>query len=74
MIYVNGRFLLQNLTGVNRFAYEMCRAWSRMGIRFVLCCPPGKIKECYDTSGFSIVVGASPMYGNNWRCHFGSDG
>lgn len=56
MIYVNGRFLLQNLTGVNRFAYEMCRAWSRMGIRFVLCCPPGKIKECYDTSGFSIVV------------------
>ena len=25
MIYVNGRFLLQNLTGVNRFAYELCR-------------------------------------------------
>lgn len=56
MIYVNGRFLLQNLTGVNRFAYELCRAWVRMGIPFTLCCPPGTIKECYDVSCFHIVV------------------
>ena len=34
MIYVNGRFLLQNLTGVNRFAYELCRAWAQMGFWF----------------------------------------
>ena len=56
MIYVNGRFLLQNLTGVNRFAYELCRAWAQMGIPFTLCCPPGPIKGCYDVSHFNIVV------------------
>lgn len=56
MIYVNGRFLLQNLTGVNRFAYELCRAWVQMGVPFIVCCPPGKIKECYDVSDFDITV------------------
>ena len=56
MIYVNGRFLLQNLTGVNRFAYELCRAWTQMGVAYILCCPPGSIKECYDISYFNIIV------------------
>lgn len=56
MIYVSGRFLLQNLTGVNRFAYELCRAWTQIGIPFVLCCPPGKIRDCYDVSQFHIIV------------------
>lgn len=56
MIYVNGRFLLQNLTGVNRFAYELCRAWTQMGVTYTLCCPPGHIKECYDVSHFDIHV------------------
>lgn len=32
MIYVNGRFLLQSLTGVNRFAYELCMAWVHLDI------------------------------------------
>ncbi len=56
MIYVNGRFLLQNLTGVNRFAYELCRVWAETGVSFALCCPPGKIRECYDISNFKIIV------------------
>lgn len=56
MIYVNGRFLLQNMTGVNRFAYELCKAWLQMRIPFILCSPPGKIKDCYDISRFNIVV------------------
>ena len=56
MIYVNGRFLLQSLTGVNRFAYELCRAWVQLGIPFTLCCPPGRIRECYDVSRFRIIV------------------
>ncbi len=56
MIYVNGRFLLQNLTGVNRFAYEICKAWVHMGVSFVLCCPPGEIKKCYDISHFNIII------------------
>ena len=55
-IYVNGRFLLQSLTGVNRFAYELCKAWTALGVPFTICCPPGKIKDCYDTSAFDIVV------------------
>lgn len=56
MIYVNGRFLLQNMTGVNRFAYELCKVWVQKGVSFTLCCPPGSIKECYDVSRFNIVV------------------
>ena len=55
MIYVNGRFLLQNLTGVNRFAYELCRAWILLEVPFTVCCPPGKIREYYDVSRFHIV-------------------
>lgn len=55
MIYVNGRFLLQDQTGVNRFAYELCRAMVRLGQPFTLCLPQGEIKSCYDTSGFCLV-------------------
>ena len=73
MIYVNGRFLLQNLTGVNRFAYELCKAWVQKGVSFTLCCPPGSIKECYDVSRFNIVVcGANLMSGNSCRYLYGS--
>lgn len=54
MIYINGRFLLQEQTGVNRFAYEICRALVEMGVDLVLLCPCGKIKACYDTSFFII--------------------
>lgn len=56
MLYINGRFLLQYQTGVNRFAYEMCKALHRLGKRFVLLCPKGKIKECYDVSGLEIEM------------------
>ncbi len=56
MIYVNGRFLQQNQTGVTRFAYEICRAWANKGVEFVLCCPPGETKKCYDISKFVIIV------------------
>lgn len=54
MIYINGRFLLQEQTGVNRFAYELCKALRKSGIVFVLLCPYGDIKNCYDTTEFSI--------------------
>lgn len=54
MIYINGRFLLQEQTGVNRFAYELCKALHQSGIFFILLCPHGEIKMCYDTAGFSI--------------------
>ena len=54
MIYINGRFLLQEQTGVNRFAYELCRALTVNGKTFVLLCPHGEIKKCYDVSSFRI--------------------
>lgn len=54
MIYINGRFLLQEQTGVNRFAYELCLALAVRGRDFVLLCPHGEIKECYDVSLFSV--------------------
>lgn len=54
MIYINGRFLLQEQTGVNRFAYELCKALKKSGTIFILLCPHGEIKECYDITGFSI--------------------
>lgn len=56
MIYVSGRYLLQDLTGVNRFAYEICKAWTQMGVQFTLLCPPGDIKQCYDIAQFNILV------------------
>ena len=55
MIYINGRFLLQEQTGVNRFAYELCRALSGLGVRFILLCPYGEIKKNYDVSSFEIL-------------------
>lgn len=55
MIYINGRFLLQEQTGVNRFAYELCRALHSAGKAFVLLCPYGDVKTCYDVSMFRIV-------------------
>ena len=56
MIYINGRFLLQTQTGVNRFAYELCKALSKLNVSFALLCPPGRIQPCYDVSDFKIQV------------------
>ena len=54
MIYINGRFLLQNQTGVNRFAYEICKALTAIGADFILLCPHGIVKDCYDITSFNI--------------------
>lgn len=54
MLYINGRFLLQDLTGVTRFAYEMCMALHRAGKHFVLLCPDGRLNDSYDVSELSI--------------------
>lgn len=54
MIYINGRFLLQNQTGVNRFAYQICKALCQLGVDFNILCPKGQILDCYDVSFFTI--------------------
>lgn len=55
MFCINGRFLLQPQTGVNRFAYELCKAMLALKMDFVLLCPFGEIKDCYDVSKFRII-------------------
>ncbi len=65
MVYVNGRFLLQPQTGVNRYAYELCRALKALGVAFIIICPSRKINSCYDVASFSIVhwgVGTSHFW------------
>lgn len=45
---------MQEQTGVNRFAYEMCRALRSINVSFTLLCPHGEIKQCYSTTDFVI--------------------
>lgn len=57
-IYVNGRFLCHTMTGINRFAYELCKALSKL-FDFTIVAPKGCILSEYDTRGLTIVE-----YGN----------
>lgn len=45
MICINGRFLTQKLTGVHRFAFEMCKALKRLGVDFVVIAPKNVISS-----------------------------
>lgn len=52
-IYINGRFLTQKLTGVNRFAYEICLALAAKGVDFQIIAPKN-INKNYDVSKFKM--------------------
>ena len=54
-IYVNGRFLTQRMTGVERYAYNICKAMAQLGQPFTIVCPKAPIQDCYDTSGLTII-------------------
>ena len=54
-LYVNGRFLTQPMTGVERYAYQMCRTLANQGQPFTIVCPRADIQACYDTNGLDIV-------------------
>ncbi len=53
-LYINGRFLTQPITGVNRYAYERCRKMLREGTAFTLVCPHGKLSSDYDLEGMTV--------------------
>lgn len=53
-IYVNGRFLSHPMTGINRFAYELCKALSRL-FEFTIIAPKGRILPEYDIRGLKII-------------------
>lgn len=54
-VYINGRFLCQRQTGVNRFAYEMTKALVLLGINVTVVTPNKEILEEYDVTMFDIV-------------------
>lgn len=53
--YINGRFLTQQMTGVERYAWNMCKAMAALGQDFTIVCPHAKILDCYDTHGMNVV-------------------
>lgn len=55
MIYINGRFLTQPMTGVERFAYNICKALAGLHQPFTIVCPKAPIADCYDVSGMDVV-------------------
>ena len=54
-IYINGRFLTQPMTGVERYAYNMCKAMAEQQLSFTIVCPQAPIQDCYDVNGLKIV-------------------
>ena len=55
MIYINGRFLTQPMTGVERYAYMICKTLAELGKDFTIICPKSPIMSCYDISNLPIV-------------------
>lgn len=65
-IYINGRFLLTRPTGIQRFAYEICRSLIDHGEDVVIICPSsGSIDSSYNLVGMNIVrfgIGSSHFW------------
>ena len=55
MILINGRFLSQRITGIQRFAYEICYALHQIGVEFVILAPIDINKE-YDIKELRVEV------------------
>lgn len=55
MIVINGRFLSQRLTGIQRFAYEICCALHQIGMDFTILAP-ADIRDEYDLTSLSVEV------------------
>ena len=60
-IYINGRFLLQPQTGVNRFAYEMTKAIIKREDNIQVIMPYGEVSNDYDVSDFNIIRVGLPI-------------
>lgn len=53
-IYINGRFLTTPITGINRFAYELCRLLSHF-INLTIIVPKSQLCPEYDISTLNII-------------------
>ena len=54
-LYINGRFLTQPMTGVERYAYNLCKAMAILHQPFIIVCPKAPIHQDYDVSNLNIV-------------------
>lgn len=54
-LFINGRFLSQRLTGIQRFAYEICCALQQIGVAFTILAPEDICEE-YDLTQLSVEV------------------
>ena len=54
-LYINGRFLTQPMTGVERYAYNICKALARLHQPFTIVCPKAPVHQNYDVSDLNIV-------------------
>ena len=54
-IYINGRFLTRPITGVERYAYMICKTLVEMGTDFTIICPKSPLMSCYDVGNLPIV-------------------
>jgi glycosyltransferase involved in cell wall biosynthesis len=43
------------MTGVERYAYSICKALIELGQPYILVCPKAPVLPCYDTTGIQIV-------------------
>ncbi|MEL0622528.1 glycosyltransferase family 1 protein [Marinomonas arenicola] len=64
-IYINGRFLSQDITGVQRYALEICKDLKEKGIDFVILAPVN-IKDEYLTFGLPIEI-VRGLKGHLWE-------
>ncbi|MBR3647587.1 MAG: glycosyltransferase family 4 protein [Paludibacteraceae bacterium] len=55
MIVINGRFLSQRITGIQRFAYEICCALHQIGTDFVILSPEN-IDKGYDLTDLRVEI------------------
>ena len=55
MLYINGRFLTQPMTGVERYAYSICMALAELGRPFTVVCPNGPVRKEYDVRSLNII-------------------
>jgi len=61
-VYINARFLTQQITGVQQFAFEICRYLQHDDLQFVLLIPPGTaIPKALAHHSF-LVVGSLSGY------------
>lgn len=56
MIYINGRFLTQIPTGVQRFAFELCKQLQKNGLEFKVLAPKN-VLDTYEYDFEVVIIG-----------------